>query len=87
MLEHDPNDVKDYTLDWSRRLATDETITTSTWTAAAGITKNSDSDTATTTTVWLSGGTAGEHYRITNHVVTSQGREYDWTITVQVVEQ
>ena len=88
MLEHDPNDVKDYTLDWgARRLAEGETITTSTWTVPTGITSDDDSSTTTTTTVWLSGGTAGEHYRITNHVVTSQGREWDWSITVLVAEQ
>jgi hypothetical protein len=88
-LEHDPNEVKDYTLNWSGsapgpRLATGETITTSTWTVPSGITKDSDTDTDTTTTIWLSGGTAGVSYRLTNHVVTSQGRQYDWSITVLV---
>jgi hypothetical protein len=89
-LEKDPNEVKDYTLDWgTRRLAADgsETISTSAWTVPSGITKDSDSDTDTTTTVWLSGGTAGVHYRLTNRVVTNQGRTYDWSITVQVADQ
>lgn len=86
-LEHDPNEVKDYTLDWgARRLATGETISTSTWVVPDGITKDSDTDTDTTTTVWLSGGTAGEHYTLTNRVVTNQGRTYDWSITVQGVD-
>lgn len=84
-LEHDPNEVKDYTLNWgTNRLDAGETITTSTWTVPSGITKDSDTDTDTTTTIWLSGGTAGVSYRLTNHVVTSQGREYDWSITVLV---
>lgn len=91
-LTHDPNEVKDYTLDWSGaapgpRLTAGETITTSTWIVPAGITKTTDTDTDTTTTIWLSGGTAGEHYRITNRVVTNQGRTYDWSITVQVADQ
>lgn len=87
-LEQDPNEVKDYTLDWgARRLLEGETINSSTWIVPAGITKNSDSDTDTTTTVWLSGGTAGVHYTLTNRVVTSQGRTYDWSITVQVADQ
>jgi hypothetical protein len=87
-LEHDPNDVKDYTLDWgARRLAASETIVTSTWVVPSGITKASDTDTDTTTTVWLSGGTAGVHYTLTNRVTTSQGRTYDWSFVVQVVDQ
>lgn len=85
MLEKDPNEVKDYTLDWGeRRLAEGETISTSTWIVPDGITADSDTDTDTTTTVWLSGGTAGEHYRCTNRVTTTQGRTYDWSITVQL---
>ena len=88
MLEKDPNEVKDYALDWgARRLAASETISSSTWIAPEGITVDSDTDTTTTTTVWLSGGTAGVHYTLTNRVVTSQGRTYDWSITVLVAEQ
>lgn len=85
----DPQDKKDYTIDWADRLAAAETISTSTWTVPAGITQTtpSPSNTTTTTTIWLTGGTAGVHYKITNHVVTNQGREYDWSIVVQVKNQ
>lgn len=91
MLAKDPNEVKDYMLDWSGaapgpRLVTGETISTSTWVVPSGITKDSDSNTTTTTTVWLSGGTAGVHYTLTNRVTTSQGRTYDWSITVQLTD-
>jgi hypothetical protein len=82
-LEQDPEEVKDYTLDWgTRRLAASETISTSTWTVPSGITKNSDTSDDTTTTAWLSGGTPGVHYRLTNKVVTSQGRTYVWSVTI-----
>ena len=86
-LDKDPNEVKDYTLVWgARRLATSETISTSTWTVPTGITKDTDTDTDTTTTIWLSGGTGGVEYTLTNRVVTSQGRTYDWSITVNVTD-
>lgn len=91
----DPQDKKDYTLNWAGsapgpRLVDGETISTSTWTVPAGITQPVGSpatNTTTTTTIWLTGGTAGVHYKVTNHVVTSQGREYDWSIVVQVKNQ
>jgi hypothetical protein len=86
----DPQDKKDYTVNWASRLADAETITTSTWTVPTGITQPVGSpatNTTTTATIWLTGGTAGVHYKVTNHVVTSQGREYDWSIVVQVKNQ
>ena len=43
----DPGEVKDYAIDWTAHLATSETITTSTWVVATGITKDSDSATTT----------------------------------------
>ena len=71
----DPNALLDYLVDWSPRLVDGDTISGSTWTAPAGIVIESDSFTGTTTSVWLSGGTDGEIYVLTNHIVTAQGRE------------
>lgn len=72
----DPQAVLDYGFDWQADgyLASGETISTSTWTAATGLTVQSSSNTTTTTTVWLSGGTHGEDYLITNRIVTNGGR-------------
>ncbi len=85
----DPQAVLDYTIDWAAKnwLATGETIQTSTWTVATGLTKDSDTKTSTTATVWLSGGTAGQTYAVTNHIVTDQGREDDRTFYVVVQER
>jgi len=91
----DPQDVNlDYPVDWDRlnaasaagtgRLAASETIVTSTWTVPAGLTKVSDDHTTTVATVWLSGGTEGQDYKCVNHIVTSQAREYDATVTIKV---
>lgn len=81
-----PNDVLDYRVDWSAWLGAD-TIDTSTWTVETGITKDSQTNTTTTATVWLSGGTAGIWYRCTNQIVTAGGRTAQRSINVKVEEQ
>jgi len=73
-FKKDPGETLDYRIDWSDWLGDGETISTSTWTAEAGITKGADSKTDTTTTVWLSGGTAGSTYRIEDTVTTNGSR-------------
>lgn len=83
----DPSAILDYSINWSSWLVAGDTIVTSTWTAETGITIDDDSNTTTATTVWLSGGTAGESYDVTNHIVTDDGREDDRTITILVREQ
>lgn len=82
----DPEAILDYPIDWSAWLDGD-TIATSTWVAEDGITIDSDTNTATTAVVWLSGGTLGMTYRITNHIVTAGGREDDRTITVKAYQR
>lgn len=78
------NAVKDYTLDWSSWLSGD-TISTSTWTVPSGITQDSESETTTTATIWLSGGTAGQRYTCVNKVVTSAGRTDERAIDILVI--
>lgn len=82
----DPNDIKDYVLSWATYLGAD-TILTSTWIMPAGITKDSDSYTTQATTIWLSGGTAGTNYLLTNRVTTAAGRTLDQTIKITVLER
>lgn len=82
----DPDAVLDYTINWATWLGND-TISTSAWTPDSGITVDSDTNTTTTATVWLSGGTVGTSYAVTNHIVTAAGREDDRTITVRVREK
>lgn len=82
----DPGAVLDYVIDWETWLDGD-TIYTSTWTATTGITVDSESETDSTTTVWLSGGTAGTTYYVTNHIATVGGREDDRTIAVYVANR
>jgi hypothetical protein len=79
----DPNEVLDYAIDWSQRLAGD-IIDTSTFTVPTGIVMNSQSKTNTMTTVWLSGGSEGVTYDILNRIVTNGGRTMDQTVELRV---
>lgn len=78
-----PDDILDYVENWATWLGTD-TIETSTWTVPTGITKDSDTFTSTTCTIWLSSGTAGRKYSIKNKITTAGGRTKARWIEVMV---
>lgn len=80
----DPDAVLDYTVNWASWLESGDTISDSDWTVESGITEDSATKTTTTATIWLSGGTAGTQYTITNHITTAAGREDDRSIFVMV---
>lgn len=82
----DPEAVLDYSIDWSRWLAGDQ-IATSNWTVPGGLEKVSDAQTSTKTTVWLSAGTIGESYTVTNRITTSGGRTDDRSFLVKVEDR
>jgi len=82
----DPDAVLDYAVDWSRWLAGDE-IVTSEWTVPSGLTKVSDSKTTTKATVWLSGGTAGQSYTVTNRITTTGGRTEERSFAIRIEER
>jgi hypothetical protein len=79
----DSHEVLDYRVDWSEWLDAD-TISTSTWHVPDGITQDAENETTTTATIWLSGGTTGENYNVTNHITTAGGRTGERTITIKV---
>lgn len=83
----DPQAVLDYPFDWSTYLAGD-TIQTSQFIVDSGITPESDAIVdGSNTVIWLSGGTKGKRYAVTNHIKTVGDREDDWTIYVLVKER
>ena len=82
----DPDSVLDYGIDWSTWLSSGETISTSTWTVPTGKTEDSDSKGDTSTLIWLSGGTAGTTYELTNKITTSDNRTVERSIEI-IVEQ
>jgi hypothetical protein len=83
----DPDALLDYTVDWSEWLMEDDEIASADWVVPAGLTEESASNTASTATVWLSGGTAGSEYDVVSRIVTADGREDDRTITIQVTQK
>lgn len=82
----DPDSKLDYGINWLSWLDGD-TISASTWIVPAGITKDpvlADDFTATTTRIWLTGGTAGTTYELTNRITTAAGRIQDHSVKVKV---
>ena len=92
----DPSAVLDYKFDWKAKtnntgqkdwLASGETISTKTITElpSGGITVDSSalSDTNTSVTVWLSGGTAGDDYTVACKITTSASRTDERSITIK----
>src|SRR5512135_2068022 len=71
----DPDDVDNWGIDWSKELDPGETLIDSQWlfddAADALLTILLDTRGSTSTVLWLSGGTIGKLYKITNRVTTS----------------
>ena len=85
-VDKDPQAVLDYGFDWSDWLNGD-VISTSSWQVETGITLDSYENTSQVTTAWLSGGSLGRRYTVTNHIVTAGGREDDRTIIVKMASR
>lgn len=85
----DPDAHLDYGCDWSAGgwLAEGEQITTSEWIVPAGLTVESESNTPTVATVWLSGGEVYVTYKVTNRITTNQGRTDDRTLNIFVTQR
>lgn len=91
--DKDPSDYLDFQLDWTARLAkVNDTVSVSAWTvegddsalligAAGGYVPTF---TPLTTTVWLSAGTAGCTYTITNTMTTTNGRVFQRSVELRV---
>lgn len=74
-LTKGPSDILVYTIDWSDWLNSGDSIATSTWSLTSGVTKVTDTSTASTTVIKVSGGTNGTSYTLTNTVTTTVSGE------------
>lgn len=94
----DPDAVLDYVFDFAAAtngtgstnyLESGETISTAIIAPDAGITVDSSSitDSNTSVTVWLSGGTIDSEYDVTCRINTSANRTDDRTITISVKQK
>lgn len=86
-VKADPASVLDYTIDWSVWLDDGDVITASTWAVPAGISAVVDTNGTTYATVWLTGGTIGTGYRVTNHITTSDGREDERSLRIVITDR
>jgi hypothetical protein len=85
----DPNEVLDYSIDWSDQLTADaDTIDTSTFSVVSGDVAIAVSPAASisdaVTTVWLTGGTVGTSAVILNRIVTVGGRTWDQSVRLRI---
>ena len=86
----DPNATLDYTFDWSSYLTPiGDTISTVTWILSNGLTKVSQSNTTTTATAFVSGGTVGETATLTCRITTNSipPRVDDRSILLKIVDR
>lgn len=86
----DQNEVEKYTIDWSNRLDSGESISSSSWTvdpngvSDGSLTVDASGSTSTTATLTLSAGNDGKEYELLNRIVTDGGRTLDQTFKINV---
>ena len=87
VFDKTPSEVLDYVVKWANWLGND-VVSSDSWTVSAGITvDDSAGGSSPLRTVWLSGGTAGTTYTITNEVVTTDGRTAARSFYINVVDE
>jgi hypothetical protein len=82
----DPSAVLDYKFDWATWLGVDA-ISSYVLAVQSGLVQASASNTITSVTVWLSGGTAGQSYSVACRIVTAAGRTDERTISILVQDR
>jgi hypothetical protein len=89
----DPGETLDYTFDWSTWLddgaSPTDTIATSSWSVVPqqasplAPTLSGERQTASSATVFVTSALYGQVYRLTNRIVTAQGRTAERSVTLQ----
>ena len=78
-----PDEVLDYAVDWTAKLAGDTIVSATVRAAASSLTISREGNTDTLQSFWLSGGTSGLVI-LTCEVVTSGSRTLAQPITIQI---
>lgn len=87
---HDPQAKLDYSVDWTAWLAPGDAIDTSVWAVTPlgpTLSANSVDVDGKIATIWFTGGTTGEKFVLTNHIITTDGREDDRSITIKLTQR
>lgn len=83
----DPDANLDWIFNWNPWLGETETITTAEFFVDPGIVIGITSHTTKTATVWLSGGTESQVYKVTCRVTTNEGRIDDRSFTLRCTQR
>lgn len=84
-LHQTATDVLDYTLDFTSWLdLVSDTISTATWSIPAALTASNQSNTSTTMTTRIAGGTVGQTYRLDGTIVTAASPSRTKTASINV---
>ncbi len=80
----DPNDLVDYTMDWSKLLNQDDFIEAAMFIVAPAseLTVLSTNFTETQATCWLQAGVLGLTYAVTCRITTDHGRQQEYTFQI-----
>ncbi|MFA7327336.1 MAG: hypothetical protein WC121_11770 [Candidatus Kapaibacterium sp.] len=84
-IEKGDDEALDYGISYVDLLAADESIVSSDWTVAAGLTGGAEAVLSPVAVKWLSGGSAGRAYWVDNVATTSAGRTFERSFLVRVV--
>lgn len=79
----DPDNRKRFPWNWAAWLGQD-TIVASEFIVPDGLAAVDEDFTTTTAEVWLTGGTLGADYEVTNRITTAAGATEDRTMTIKV---
>lgn len=85
----DPSGVNNYRINWATWLTShgSDTIASSTWALTPTGLTSSSTNTTTTATIKITGGTAGTDYDLTNTIVTAGGLTECRTVRVPVADR
>lgn len=83
-----PTENLDYTINYATRGLGTDTIATSSFTASStDFSISNPTNTNTTTTIWVTGGIAGNFYTVTNSIITAGGRTMQETLIYECIAQ
>ena len=85
--QKDPSDVRDYRFDWGDFLPTGETITDYVITVPDELTLVDDTNTDTSVTVRLGGGTLGDQFEVGCLITTTTGQIFDLTAVLKIADR
>ncbi|OGC95818.1 MAG: hypothetical protein A2W25_15190 [candidate division Zixibacteria bacterium RBG_16_53_22] len=80
----DPSAVKDYGFDWSPWMSSGDTISSSTFSADT-LAVTSSSISSHTTICFIGSGSAGGNHKVTNRIVTAQGRTDERSFDMKII--